>query len=111
MSSFDKLNLINVRKQQKKAKITIKSIYEFIQTLILKFAKLYSIDKITVAYNYYIERFVYICIISIPIINEVLINLLTTPKGKKEHTKPSNKQTYALFCKLLHAKYISSDGQ
>ena len=100
--------LINVHKQQKKSKITIKAIYEFIETLIIKFAKLYSIDKVTHSYYYYVERFAYICIISIPIIDKILINLLLTHKGKKEHTKLSNKHTYALFCKLLDAKYISN---
>ena len=100
--------LINIRKQQNKDKITIKSIYQFIETLIIKFSKLYSVDKVTQSYYYYVERFAYICIISIPIIDEILTKLLSQNKGKKEHNRLSNKHQYALFCKLLDAKYISN---
>ena len=110
-SMYIKQWLITVRKQQNKDKITIKSIFQFIETLITKFSKLYSVDKVILSYNYYVERFAYICIISIPIIDEILTNLLKTPKGLKEHAKLSNKHTYALFCKLLLAKYLPSDEQ
>ena len=100
--------LMNIRKPHNKDKTTIKSIYQFMSTLIMKFSKLYSVDKVSQSYHYYVERFTYICVISIPIIDVILNNWLSTHKGKKEHTKLSNKHSYGLFCKLLHAKFISN---
>merc|ERR1712129_238454 len=97
--------LLNV--QKKKDSINIKSIYQFIETLIVKFSKMYAVEKVTSSYFYYVERFAYICIISIAVIDQVLADVLATEKGQKEHRKLVNKHQYALFCKLLDAKYLS----
>merc|ERR1712129_567147 len=95
---------------KKAESMKIKSVYSFIESLIVKFCKLYSVDKVADSYYYYVERFAYICVISIEEVDVVLAKVLAMPKGQKEHAKLANKHQYALFAKLLRAKYIANAG-
>ena len=99
--------LSTMRRQHEKEKVSIKAVYQFMESLIIKFSKMYAVDKVSPSYYYYVERFTYICILSIPSIDEALAALLATARGKKEHDKLAAKHQYALFCKLLHAKYMN----
>jgi len=89
-------------------KINIQALHKFGHSLMSKFCKLYKVDKITPSYSYYLERFTYICILSIPIIDECMQKYLHATKGQKEHKKLFGKHAFQLFCKLLDAKYVSN---
>jgi len=103
--------LIAIAKQAERQKVTIKAVYHFLESLIIKFNKMYSVDKISASYYYYVERFTYICILSIPVVDHALSALLQTAKGQREHEKLAQKHQYQLFCKLLAAKYMANGPQ
>lgn len=96
-----------MRRHHEKEKVSIKAVYQFMEGLIIKFSKMYSVAAVSPSYYYYVERFTYICILSIASIDEALRALLATTRGKREHDKLAAKHQYALFCKLLHAKYMN----
>ena len=86
---------------------SVKSVYKLVEGLIIKFSKIFSIDQVNASYLYYVERFSYIAILSVPAVDELLAKLLSTQRGQEEHARLAKNGKYALFCKLLHAKYLS----
>lgn len=86
--------------------ISLVDINIFVQKLIDIFCELYGLNvdgKDISAYSYreYCMRFIYPCVLNIPLVRAILENVVSAEKGRLELQSMSNDVKSALFCSII----------
>lgn len=85
--------------------VVLKDIYIFAERMVNTFIKAYALnDTGKYTYSEYVARFIYPSILTIPIVDQCVSNILKTDNGLKEMESFSQQAEYSLICKLLTQK-------